>query len=120
MTEERLDRIENLLAAALEQQAQSQKVSQEQQARDRRDWIERDRQLAEKLNQIAQQQAQFQDGLNETKALQQQNAKAISQLTLNLERLRQATANNAASTSDIKAELARHADDTDAHMDVEL
>ena len=101
---ERLDRIEEMLISA-----------QEQRLQDRRDWLERDRQLTEKLDQVAQQQTQFQDGLNETKALQQQNAKAISQLTSNIEQLRQATASNATNNSDTRTELARHASNPDAH-----
>lgn len=70
MTESRLDRIELLL---------------EQTSRDS---AEHDRQLTEKLDQVAKQQAQFQDELNETKALQLQNAQAISQLTQELKLLR--------------------------------
>lgn len=97
MTEDRLDKIERLLE------------------RTAKDSAERDRQLTETLNQVAQQQAQFQGGLNETKALQQQNAQAISQLTSNIEQLRQATANNAMTNSDTRTELARHASDPEAH-----
>ncbi len=70
MTESRLGRIERLLE------------------RTSRDSAERDRQLSEKLDQVAKQQAQFQDDLNETKALQLQNAQAISQLTQELKLLR--------------------------------
>lgn len=97
MAEDRLDKIERLLE------------------RTARDSAERDRQLTEKLDRVAQQQTQFQDGLNETKALQQQNAQAISQLTQGLELLRQATTSNAANISDTRSELARHASNPDVH-----
>ena len=70
MTENRLDRIERLLEQTSRNSA------------------ERDRQLTARLDQVAKQQAQFQGRLNETKALQQQNAQAIAQLTQGLELLR--------------------------------
>ena len=65
--------------------------------------------------QIQRETAVKQDRLEERQA---QNAEAISQLTSNMEQLRQAAVNNAANNSDTKAELARHANDSSAHSDL--
>lgn len=62
--------------------------------------------------QIQRETAVKQDRLEERQA---QNAEAISQLTSNMEQLRQAAVNNAANNSDTKAELARHTSDPGAH-----
>lgn len=62
--------------------------------------------------QIQREAAVKQDRLSEKQA---QNAEAISQLTSNMEQLRQAVVNNAANNSDTKAELARHVSDPDIH-----
>lgn len=59
--------------------------------------------------QIQRETAVKQDCLEERQA---QNAEAISQLTSNMEQLRQAVVNNAANNSDTKAELARHVDNS--------
>lgn len=93
---DRLDRIEQSLEAA-----------QQQREQDRRDWLERDRQLTENLDKVAQQQAQFQDGLNETKALQQRNAEGISQQLELISQMRQAIIEQGKQIQDNRADIAR-------------
>ena len=100
---ERLDRIEQLLANSVEQQEKYEA----QRAQDRRDWTERDRQLTEKLDRVAQQQAQFQDGLNETKALQQRNAEGISQQLELISQMRQTIIEQGRQIQDNRADIAR-------------
>lgn len=67
------------------------------------------------LAQTAQIQREAAVKQNRLEERQAQNAEAISQLTSNMEQLRQAAVNNAANNSDTKAELARHTDDLGAH-----
>ncbi|NJN30946.1 MAG: hypothetical protein HC824_11350 [Synechococcales cyanobacterium RM1_1_8] len=93
---ERLDRIEQLLEASLKQRDQ-----------DRRDWLERDRQLSERLNQTDQQQTQFWEGLSETKALQQRNAEAISQQLELISQMRQAMNEQNRQIQGNRADIAR-------------
>ena len=93
---ERLDRIEELLEAAMQQRDQ-----------DRRDWLERDLQLSGRLDRVDQQQVQFWEGLNETKALQLRNTEAISQQLELISQMRQAMTEQNRQIQGNRADIAR-------------
>lgn len=99
--EERLNRIEALLAQQAEQNA-------EQEHADLQRRVEQERVQAE-------QNARWQERLNETRALQDRNAEAISQQLEMISQLRQIVVNNAMNASDLKSELACHADNPNAY-----
>lgn len=99
--EERLNRIEALLVQQAQQNAEqerndSQRRVQQEQAQ-------------------AEQNALWQERLNETRSLQDRNAEAISQQLEMISQLRQIVVNTAMNASDLKSELARHANNPNAH-----
>lgn len=100
-SEERLNRIEELLAQQTQQNAEQGRYDSQRRA-------EQERAQAE-------QNALWQERLNETRALQDRNAEAISQQLEMISQLRQIVVNNAMNASDLKSELARHADNPNAH-----
>ncbi|NJR70877.1 MAG: hypothetical protein HC771_21255 [Synechococcales cyanobacterium CRU_2_2] len=105
---ERLDRVEQLLGQSAQRQSEfeeRQAQYEAQRERDRKDWEERDRQFAERMERAEQWHIEFQESLNETKALQQRNAEAISQEMQLISQLRQAIVDQGRQIQENRADM---------------